>query len=136
MKNANIMGVHWKYFTLFFFDGGWGWGGGRVIGKKEGGRGGWYPNEHYGVNTKWKVGVWVYFWHFCVYCIVLNGPANACLNNNVLKFQLYQSVSPSFRLSVTLVSYFFGQSVCQMLCSKYHYLSRVCWTFSILLFIL
>ena len=105
---------------FFFLMVGGGGGGGRVLGKKEGGRGGWYPNEHYGVNTKWKVGVWVYFWHFCVYCIVLNGPANACLNNNVLKFQLYQSVSPSFRLSVTLVSYFFGQSVCQMLCSKYH----------------
>ena len=41
---------------------------------------------------------------FAFTAIVLNDPANACLNNNVLKFQLYQSVSPSFRLSVTLVS--------------------------------
>ena len=57
---------------------------------------------------------------FAFTAIVLNDPANACLNNNVLKFQLYQSVSQSFRLPVTLVSYFFGQSVCQMLCSKYH----------------
>ena len=106
---------------LFFF---WWWvgvgGGGRfLVKRREGGVVDTPMNTMVAIlNEKLECGYTSDIFAFTA--IVLNDPANACLNNNVLKFQLYQSVSQSFRLPVTLVSYFFGQSVCQMLCSKYH----------------
>ena len=48
---------------------------------------------------------------FCIHNVVLYSPKIHALNNKVLKFQLHQSVSQSFRQSVISVSQLFSQSV-------------------------